>query len=671
MVVGEPLQERMEQPESGYDAAQAQESAPRRRGGEALVIGGGESLQSRFLTFKKERQRERQLAKRCVRTSVGGVRDPEGLRKRFVEVCRSYIGVPYAKCKHEPDDPDYNAPLFLDCCGLLRRAVADLKEEFGFSLGRWNQAYQWETLPVDVPPEQMKPGDIIFIEGEYFDKSKKAQRNNIVHVEVFSGGETGEEVIGSRWARSNAAEGKVRGVQIHPSWKFVSKNYEIKKYYFRSLDTWLNGICRSQSYPDVVNTATVSMGGRSVFQDDAEGASDDEEDKSAFMPDPYQERPTFYVGDGNNWKVVAGALEARGWARLPFEAHFTTRFDLKWVEQRSKIDYRRHLEGQLVNHLPNNDIITAKVQLLHTIRAHEAKGAERFDFLPSTYLSERGGDKLAALAEAEENPEAAWILKPSRTSGGKGIEFVKGPQALREFLFPPPRDMAEEPARGPRPVEGWVIQSYVDKPLLLKGRKFDLRAYCLVARTDPHLWLFHPGYCKVSLEAYSADFSNRFAHLTNACVQKQHPDYRASYRGAHIWSEADAEKELIETGRWSADRGPFWKGIHEQMKRCIAWLFEASREQLQRRNGYFDLLGLDFMVDEDFKLYLLEVNSNPAIWFDSSAILQELVPRLIGHSLDVVLAANKPGMDRENLGDVPAAFSVVVDENSDFVYRGV
>jgi len=49
--------------------------------------------------------------------------------------------VPYAKKRLKPSDPDYNAPLFLDCCALVSRAVCDLRIEFGFALGRGNQAY--------------------------------------------------------------------------------------------------------------------------------------------------------------------------------------------------------------------------------------------------------------------------------------------------------------------------------------------------------------------------------------------------------------------------------------------------------------------------------------------------------------------------------------------------
>lgn len=37
--------------------------------------------------------------------------------------------------------PTFSAKLFLDCCGLVRKVLKDLMEEFGFSIGPWNQAY--------------------------------------------------------------------------------------------------------------------------------------------------------------------------------------------------------------------------------------------------------------------------------------------------------------------------------------------------------------------------------------------------------------------------------------------------------------------------------------------------------------------------------------------------
>ena len=46
-----------------------------------------------------------------------------------------------APCPPTPA-PTYRSKLFLDCCGLVRRAMRDLQEEFGFTIGPGNQAYQ-------------------------------------------------------------------------------------------------------------------------------------------------------------------------------------------------------------------------------------------------------------------------------------------------------------------------------------------------------------------------------------------------------------------------------------------------------------------------------------------------------------------------------------------------
>lgn len=90
------------------------------------------------------------------------------LREKFLETVKKYFGVPYAKRYWKEGEEHFDAPIFLDCCALVRQAVYDLRDEFGFQLDRWNQAYQYDTLPVDVKFEDLKPGDLIFYSGTYY-----------------------------------------------------------------------------------------------------------------------------------------------------------------------------------------------------------------------------------------------------------------------------------------------------------------------------------------------------------------------------------------------------------------------------------------------------------------------------------------------------------------------
>ena len=41
--------------------------------------------------------------------------------------------------------PTHDSKMFLDCCGLVRQVLRDLKLEFGFNVGPWNQAYLVRT----------------------------------------------------------------------------------------------------------------------------------------------------------------------------------------------------------------------------------------------------------------------------------------------------------------------------------------------------------------------------------------------------------------------------------------------------------------------------------------------------------------------------------------------
>lgn len=71
------------------------------------------------------------------------------------------------------------------------------------------------------------------------------------------------------------------------------------------------------------------------------------------------------------------------------------------------------------------------------------------------------------------------------------------------------------------------------------------------------------------------------------------------------------------------------------MLKQIARTLLATRKKMDKYNrsslpssSIFELFGYDFMVDEDFNLWLIEVNTNPSI-AESSLYLKSLIPRMI------------------------------------------
>lgn len=157
------------------------------------------------------------------------------LRMRFVHTALSYVGTPYRPQYWEGEQ--HSDMLFLDCCGLVRRSVKDLKDEFGFNIGGGCQSYQMDTLPHEISIENAKPGDLIFYEGVPREGMVlNPKDHNIRHVEIYLGGKTGTETVGARYRKGTVSK--------FSSFLFQPEMWKITKIYFRSIDTWLDGVCR-------------------------------------------------------------------------------------------------------------------------------------------------------------------------------------------------------------------------------------------------------------------------------------------------------------------------------------------------------------------------------------------------------------------------------------------
>jgi len=65
---------------------------------------------------------------------------------------------------------------------------------------------------------------------------------------------------------------------------------------------------------------------------------------------------------------------------------------------------------------------------------------------------------------------------------------------------------------------------------------------------------------------------------------------------------------------------------------------EAAKSRInpKMRINCFELFGFDFMLDSEFKSWLIEVNTNPCLE-ESSPLLRSLLPRMIDDLLKLTI----------------------------------
>merc|ERR1712072_285673 len=95
--------------------------------------------------------------------------------------------------------------------------------------------------------------------------------------------------------------------------------------------------------------------------------------------------------------------------------------------------------------------------------------------------------------------------------------------------------------------DDFVVQEYIERPLLLAGFKFDIRCYMCIVTTSPLTVVYWPqGYCRNAMVKYSLDdIKDVTAHLTNVAIQRKNEDFNEKSE-ASIWSFSQLQVYLTQ-----------------------------------------------------------------------------------------------------------------------------
>jgi tubulin monoglycylase TTLL3/8 len=187
-----------------------------------------------------------------------------------------------------------------------------------------------------------------------------------------------------------------------------------------------------------------------------------------------------------------------------------------------------------------------------------------------------------------------WIVKAGRKSRGRDIAVFNDLNKLKSFTG----------SSG-----CWVVQKYIENPLIIFQRKFDIRQWVLITNSDPlTVWVYKKSYLRFSLENYSDDnLSNPFIHLTNNSISKTSKKFDTSEIKGCMWSIEQFQDYLITEKKSNLWASHIFPGIKKIVKYSL-----LAIGNLGRKNS-FEILGYDFMIDNNMKPWLLEINSSPAM----------------------------------------------------------
>ena len=161
--------------------------------------------------------------------------------------------------------------------------------------------------------------------------------------------------------------------------------------------------------------------------------------------------------------------------------------------------------------LPQNDDVSYLIPQIEEILQKLSESFPQYDF---------SGDRNI------------WIVKPSGLSRGRGITCI---------------DQLNDILSNIKSHNQTVIQKYIENPLVIKGRKFDMRQWVLVTNFNPLIvYLFDTPYIRFGAEEFHLDdFKNIFSQLTGNSIAKHSEKFENSEIEGDMW-EIEQFREFLK-----------------------------------------------------------------------------------------------------------------------------
>ena len=129
--------------------------------------------------------------------------------------------------------------------------------------------------------------------------------------------------------------------------------------------------------------------------------------------------------------------------------------------------------------------------------------------------------------------------------------------------------------------------------------------------------------------------NDEYTHLTNNCLQIKNKETYGQHEEGNVVSFEQFQEYLdSEFSEYNLNFSVFLKRMKDIAIDC--YLSCKNILNPNKRRNSFELFGFDFMIDQDFRVWLIEANTNPYIGIHNKS-MKHIVPDMFADLFKIVL----------------------------------